>query len=124
MNALIIDDDKIVRLLAGKMLESKGFTVLSLSSEEEVKEYLLDKSKIPKTDLILLDLQIGTCTGKIMYEHLRGNFEPFPKLIFMSSHSEEDAKGLDLMNSEGNSFLQKPFQAGDLYEKLSGLGLI
>ncbi len=124
MHALIIDDDAVVRMLAGKMLESKGFTVTALKSEDEVINYMADSASITPTDLILLDLQIGTCTGKEIYEHLRGKFTPFPKLVFISSNTEEEAKQLDLMNSEGNAYLQKPFQAGALFQVLEEIEVL
>jgi two-component system, cell cycle sensor histidine kinase and response regulator CckA len=124
MHALIIDDDAVVRMLASKILESKGFSVTALKSEEEVISYMADPEAVTHADLVLLDLQIGNCTGKEIYEHLRGKFTPFPKLVFISSNTEEEAKQLDLMNSEGNAFLQKPFQAGSLFEVLAQIGVI
>jgi CheY-like chemotaxis protein len=118
MHALIIDDDTVVRLLASKMLESKGFTVTSLKSEEEVLSFL-SSTDLPTIHLILLDLQIGDCTGREMYDHLKSTLNPFPKLVFMSSNSESEAHELGLHNEHGDGYLQKPFQSQALYDTIS-----
>lgn len=123
MNALVIDDDAVVRMLATKMLEAKGYTVTSLKSEEEVITYV-SETPLPETTLVLLDLQIGSCTGKQMFDHLRGKFEPFPSVVFISSNTENEAKELDLMNDEGSAYLQKPFQPSSLYALLEELNLL
>jgi CheY-like chemotaxis protein len=118
MHALIIDDDTVVRLLASKMLESKGFAVTSLKSEEEVLSFL-SSTDLATIHLILLDLQIGDCTGREMYDHLIKAFDPFPKLVFMSSNSEQEAHELGLHNDKGDGYLQKPFQAQALFDTIS-----
>ena len=120
MDALIIDDDPIVRMLASKMLEVKGYAVKSVSDEASLVSHLETNLSCP--DLILLDLQIGEMSGPEAYNLLIKTYSSLKKIICMSSHASYEAEEIFPVLSElidfDKQFLQKPFQAQKLYELL------
>lgn len=120
MNALIVDDDPIVCMLASKMLEVKGYSVKTVSSENDLDEFLSNNSNCP--DIILLDLQVGDATGTELLEKIMKKYNQVNKIVCMSSHTSYEAEDLyssikDHLNFE-KDFIQKPFQSKDLYEIL------
>lgn len=126
MNALIVDDDPVVRMLASKMLEVKGFSVSSVMDKESLIDFLSNNSICP--DVILLDLQIGDLTGLEAAEIIHKYYPNIKRLICMSSHTatevDEIFPNLRKISHLGRKFdlardfLQKPFQSHLLYEIL------
>ena len=120
MKALIVDDEPVVRMLASKMLEVKGYSVETAFDEASLKSYLDSNTECP--DLIMLDLQIGDLMGPDALFMVKSKFKPLKKLICMSSHASHEVEDLfptlvTQVNLETN-FLQKPFQSADLYKLL------
>ncbi len=119
MNALIVDDDPIIRLLGSKMLESKGYDVKAVADEKELRSYLAEVEVCP--DLIMLDLQIGDLMGPEAIDIITAKFQ-ITKLVCMSSHTAYEAEELfptlvNHINFESN-FIQKPFNSAALFELL------
>ena len=120
MNAVVIDDDPIIRMLASKMLEVKGFSVSVASDQISLEKFLSDHPVCP--DVILLDLQIGDLMGPEALQLICARYATVKKIICMSSHKSHEVEELfpsllDKINLE-NSFLQKPFQSAQLYAVL------
>lgn len=126
MNAFIVDDDPVVRMLASKMLEVKGYAVSLASDEESLKKYISSSPSIP--DLCLVDLQIGDMSGVEAIAILQEAFSDSFRIICMSSHAPHEAEDLfpqllsirhaNTVFDFDKDFLQKPFQSGSLYSLL------
>ena len=66
---LIVDDEPIIRQLAGRILEHDGHTLLTASNGREALEVLREKTP----DLVLLDLQMPQMDGLTFLKLMRGN---------------------------------------------------
>ena len=66
-NILVVDDDAMMRLLAGQALEASGFNVAEAAGGKEALEYV----KQEKPDLILLDVTMPEFDGFYVCHELR-----------------------------------------------------
>ena len=111
---LIVDDEKTVRMVGGKMLERLGFSVLTAADGREAVEVFREHSA--EIACVLLDLTMPHMDGEETFRELR-QVRPDTKVILCSGYSEPDAtqrfagKGLE-------GFIQKPYQMAGLREKL------
>jgi len=114
---LIIDDEKSVRTVTQKILERKGYAVLTAEGGREGIELL--RQHTDEIAVVLLDLTMPHMDGPATFTELRRLRNDLP-IILCSGYSEVDAtsrfvgKGLA-------GFLKKPFDIDDLTAKLAKL---
>ena len=108
---LLIEDEDIVRSLARRLLESKGFVVLEAATINDARVIWGNQAK--EIDLLLSDVQLpdGSTIG-LVREMQRE--KPELRIIFTSGYSE-DVLGLKRELS-GAAFVQKPFHPRDLMD--------
>jgi two-component system cell cycle sensor histidine kinase/response regulator CckA len=107
---LLVEDEDIVRSLARRLLEAKGFVVLEAASIEAARKVWGGRAE--EIDLILADVQVpdGNTTG--MVRELQRE-KPELRIIFTSGYSEDvvfDSK--EELNEA--AFVQKPFHPREL----------
>jgi PAS domain S-box-containing protein len=115
---LVIDDEAAVVLLIRSILEQEGHRVLSAGDGRRGLEVL--QENLDGIDLVLLDLTMPELDGEATYSRIR-DMDPKVPVVLMSGFSEADLRG----RFEGRrvaGFLQKPFRAEQLVEKLGGIG--
>lgn len=119
-NCLVVDDSKIVRVMARKILEGLGFEVFDAENGQEALDFCL---KSPP-DCVLLDWNMPVMSGldflkKIRAEAVGKNI----KVIFCTTKTDADSVKQG-MAAGANEYIMKPFDEGVIKSKLSEIGLI
>lgn len=115
---LVIDDDKQVRLLIRRMLESGGYTVEEATDGDEgMKMYMREPHDLVITDLIMPDKE-----GLETIRDLR-RFNPDIKIIAISGGGSLPANNyLRMAESFGaQRTLNKPFRTEDILDSVREL---
>ncbi|MEM6670767.1 MAG: ATP-binding protein [Pseudomonadota bacterium] len=107
---LLVEDEPPVRMLTGRALRAKGYTVLEAPSGEEALEILEDENQL--IDLMLSDVVMPNMDGPTLIRKV-ADMRPQLKTLFMSGYAE-DAFRANLREGEKFGFLQKPFKLNDL----------
>ncbi|MFC1497256.1 PAS domain S-box protein [Verrucomicrobiota bacterium] len=111
---LIVDDDEVVRTVTERMLRKLGFSILKADEgQAAIHEYRKYAQKIVA---IMLDIALPGMDGEKVLQKLKRIKRDVP-VIMMSGYSEESAVG-DLPSGSYEGFLQKPYTADMLTEKL------
>ena len=107
---LIVDDDEVVRGVAGRILERAGFDVLSAADGQQALRLFGEHGA--DLALVLLDLTMPGMSGGQVLQELRSLERTVP-VALMSGHPEKEArKQPGLAAAEG--FVAKPFTAQSL----------
>jgi CheY-like chemotaxis protein len=113
---LVVEDEAILRMLAKRMLERQGYTVLVAASAEEALRLFEQNASI---DVLLTDVVMPGATGPELTGRLV-EWRPGLKVIYMSGHTE-DAIVQHGVLKPGVAFLQKPFTSESLGGKIREL---
>ena len=117
-HALLVDDDEAVRIVAGAMMHSFGFTVRAVPDGRSGLDVFREKPG--NFDIVLLDLLMPGLTGEQTLEILR-TIQPDIRVLIISGFSESDVMQR-LANDRGPfKFLHKPFKRSELEQKLREL---
>ena len=109
---LIVDDKKLVRNFARRVLLMSGYkTMMACDGMEAVEIY---RSEWNNIDLVVLDMTMPKLSGKDTMAVLR-EINPSVKVLFSSGYSLNGLSGLLLSERE---FIQKPYRASDLLLKI------
>jgi len=112
---LIVDDEKAVRAIAGRMCELLGFEVLY--TEDGIEALDVFHQHHQKIVCVLLDITMPRMDGVEVMHKMR-NFDPHVPIILISGYSEiEVALLADEEHLDG--FVQKPFRLKTLKKALS-----
>lgn len=119
-SCLIVDDSKVVRKLARRMIEPMGFTI----EEAEHGQDALDKCQASKPDFILLDWYMPVMNG---LEFIKA-FRALPgadaaKVIFCTTENNPEHI-MEAVMAGANEFVMKPFDEEILKSKMSQVGLL
>ena len=88
---LVVDDDKVMRLLLRAMLERQGHSVVEAENGDEGLSYY----RAAPTDLVITDIQMPVMDGLQMIKALRGDF-PTAKIIAISGGKEPARRSPDI----------------------------
>lgn len=110
---LVVDDAEGVRNYARKLLERNGFEVLVAASGNEAAQ--VDRP----VDVLLTDVVMPSMSGPELAEILCRRW-PQLKVAFMSGYTEEAIVERGTLRP-GIHFVQKPFEAEELLQKISQL---
>ena len=117
---LIVDDSKVVRKLARRILEPFGFEM----REAEHGQDALDQCKELMPDFILLDWYMPVMSGIEFIRALRATDEgQSPKVVFCTTENDYN-KILEAISSGADEYVMKPFDEAIIKEKLIQVGLI
>jgi two-component system, OmpR family, response regulator MprA len=113
--ALVIEDAPDMRLIATRLLRTKGFEV----AEAEDGERGLALARELDPDLILLDLSLPRLDGLEVCRRLRGNGDGLPIIVLTARDAVADrVAGLD---AGADDYLPKPFALEELLARLRAL---
>jgi PAS domain S-box-containing protein len=111
---LLVEDDDRVRGLVSHMLRKHGYTVLLASQGDQALE--IAARHRGRVHLLLTDIVMPGISGRVLSERLMIS-RPETKVLYMSGYSD-DAILRHGVKSAGTHFIQKPFSAETLAEKV------
>jgi two-component system cell cycle sensor histidine kinase/response regulator CckA len=114
VTVLVVDDERISRHVATRMLRDLGLRVLEADGAEEA----LDVFRISQQpiDLVLLDVVMPETDGVELAEQLLAH-RPGQRIIFMSAHPAEVLAEHGLQDLDVH-FLAKPYTMDELHAKV------
>jgi signal transduction histidine kinase len=111
---LVVDDEEVVRSVARRALQNHGYDVLCAGDGEEAVR--LFREHADSIRVVLLDLAMPVLNGDEVLP-LLGNGRPDLKVIVSSGYSEAEA-GRRFQGTGVAGFLQKPYTARQLVDKI------
>ncbi|MBM3778837.1 MAG: response regulator, partial [Acidimicrobiia bacterium] len=111
---LLVEDEEGVRLLATRILESAGYTVLAAAGGEEALR-LIEHLDQP-VHLILTDVVMPGLSGRDLVRRLSPRY-PGVKVLFTSGYTDNAIVHHGVLD-EGVNFLSKPYSAPVLTRKV------
>jgi two-component system chemotaxis response regulator CheY len=116
---LVVDDSRVVRKVARRMLEGNGYTVVE--AEDGAKALTAVRDHMP--DAVLLDWNMPVMNGIEFLVALRKEFGPDnPPVVFCTT--ENDISFIERAIAAGaQEFIMKPFDEEILMGKFSQVGL-
>jgi DNA-binding response OmpR family regulator len=115
VTVLVVDDRRIARRIASRILSEEGFRVLEADGTDEAMEVLAQARG--RVDLVILDVVLGHGDGVTLGRDIRAEW-PDQSLLYMSAYPAEvmAQHGLETLDVP---FLAKPFTRGELLAKVS-----
>lgn len=107
---LLIDDEQMIRLISGKMIEYMGFSVLTAAGGAEGLE--LFRAHRDDIVLVIVDLGMPEMTGEEVCTALR-EIDPDVRLV-ISTGNDTDADSRALQPLGANGFIRKPYEMKEL----------
>lgn len=107
---LIVDDEAIVREIAGEMLGSLGYDVIMAHDGAEAIERFREHDS--QIDLVLLDMIMPRLSGRECFLELK-TIDPNIKAILSTGYTQEGS-AQEILDQGMVGFIQKPYQIGAL----------
>jgi two-component system chemotaxis response regulator CheY len=119
-SCLVVDDSRVVRKVARRILEGHGFAV----REAEDGQQALDACDMAIPDCVLLDWNMPVMTGIEFLKALRAKYGPDrPIVVFCTT--ETDMSYIEQAIEYGaQEFIMKPFDEEILIGKFAQAGLL
>jgi len=117
---LIVDDSRVVRKVASRIVRDLGFSVAEASEGAEA----LRMCRLAMPDAVILDWNMPTMNGIDFVRALRREDDgKLPRVVFCSI--ENDAEHIrEALNAGADEFVMKPFDADIIESKFAQVGLI
>ena len=112
---LVVDDESVVRIMAGDMLRELGYDVLF--AEDGNEAVALYREKQAGIDLVMLDVIMPKMNGRDAFYALNA-IDPEVKVL-ISSGFAQDTNIAKLIEDGALGFIQKPYRRMELSKKLS-----
>ncbi len=106
---LVVDDEEHVSELIGRMLHHLGYQVEVVQSGQEALAAIVKKARF---DVVILDMNMPTMSGKETFERLK-KLNPDLKVVISTGYSNASLEPTPLHNLV-DGFLQKPYQMEEL----------
>lgn len=115
----MVDDSRVVRTIARRILEAHGYTVAEAGNGAAA----LDACRLRRPACVLLDWNMPVMSGIDFLRALRAEFGPAePPVVFCTT--ENDMSAIEQAIAAGaQEFIMKPFDADILLGKLAQIGL-
>lgn len=111
---LLVEDEAPLRILARKILEKKGYTVIEAHNGETASRICETEGR--RIQLVVSDVVMPGMNARTMAEKISAVC-PGIKILFMSGYHDDDVMLRRLADAR-MAFLQKPFSTQDLAEKV------
>jgi two-component system chemotaxis response regulator CheY len=116
---LVVDDSRVIRKVARRILEDLGFEVAEAADGAEA----MDWCQAVMPDAILLDWRMPGMDGLEFVRRLRAHpGGTQPRVVFCSVESEIE-QIRDALDAGADEYIMKPFDGDIIAGKLSMLGL-
>ncbi len=111
---LVVEDEESVRKLAEVVISQMGYQVTLAAGGREAVAWVEEKGFVP--DLLLTDVVMPDMSGVELAEHLKA-VRPDLKVLYMSGYTDNAILHHGVIDP-GVSFIQKPFNIGDMAAKI------
>ena len=119
-SCLIVDDSRVVRMVAKKILQELGFE----TSEAEDGKKAMEACQKAMPDVILLDWNMPVMNGIEFLRELRAfPGGDAPKVVFCTTENDL-AHIMEAMGSGADEYIMKPFDAEIIQSKFSQVGIL
>lgn len=116
---LIVDDSRVVRKVARRILEAHGYTVAEAADGQQA----LDACRQGLPDCVLLDWNMPVMDGLSFLRALRAEHGPDnPPVVFCTTENDMDHIA-QAMENGAQEYIMKPFDEEILVGKLAQVGL-
>jgi two-component system, chemotaxis family, chemotaxis protein CheY len=117
---LVVDDSRVVRKVARRILEAHGFTVAEAGDGQQA----LDACRQSMPDCVLLDWNMPVMNGLDFLKKLRAEYGPDnPPVVFCTT--ETDMSSIEQAITNGaQEYIMKPFDEEILLGKFAQVGLL
>jgi two-component system, chemotaxis family, chemotaxis protein CheY len=117
---LVVDDSRVVRKVARRILEANDFAV----TEAGDGQLAMDACRLSMPDCILLDWNMPVVDGITFLRNLRAEFGPDkPMVVFCTT--ENDMNHIEMAIASGaQEYIMKPFDEEILIGKFGQVGLL
>ncbi|MCG8358005.1 MAG: response regulator [Kiloniellales bacterium] len=119
-SCLIVDDSKVVRMVAKKILEGLSFRI----SEAEDGQKALEKCNESMPDVVLLDWNMPVKTGIEFLRDLRAMDGIEQPVVVFCTTENDMAHIQEAMSAGANEYIMKPFDSEIIESKFSQVGLL
>lgn len=117
---LIVDDSRVVRKVAGRIVANMQFEVSEAADGAEA----LEACRESMPDVILLDWNMPVMNGLDFLRALRREAHgKDPKVVFCSTETDRDHI-TEALRSGADEFVMKPFDTDILQSKFAEVGLV
>lgn len=111
---LVVDDEKLIRLLLSRALKKEGIPVVDASCGNEA----IEKLRNGRFDLVILDLRLGDVSGIDILNNLK-NISPETKVIIVTAYgSEEKEIEKEILHQSIIGFYEKPFNTFEVIDRV------
>jgi two-component system, cell cycle sensor histidine kinase and response regulator CckA len=114
---LVVDDEKVVRILIRRQLEAVGYPVLDAPGGREAIQLILDQGA--PIGLLITDVLMPFMNGRDLATRV-SIIRPDLKVLFISAYSADILSGFRV-GPPGAEFLRKPFKHGELPQRVDRL---
>lgn len=120
MSCLVVDDSRVVRKAARRILERHGFAVRE--AEDGQQALLACRTALPR--LVLLDWNMPVMDGLTFLKAARGEFGPDEPVIMLCTTESELDRIIAALSAGAQEYIMKPFDDAIVTGKLVQLGLL
>ena len=112
---LVVDDSRVVRKLARRILESGGYDV----AEAEDGARALAACQADPPDCVLLDWNMPVMNGIEFLRALRAEFGPDDPVVVFCTHENDMSFIAEALETGAQEYIMKPFDAEILLGKMA-----
>jgi two-component system chemotaxis response regulator CheY len=117
---LVVDDSRVVRKVARRILEAHGFAVAEAGDGQQA----LDACHVRMPDCVLLDWNMPVMNGLDFLKRLRAEYGPEkPRVVFCTTETEITSIEQAIANG-AQEYIMKPFDEDILVGKFEQVGLL
>ncbi|MEE9347376.1 MAG: response regulator [Robiginitomaculum sp.] len=117
---LIVDDSKMIRRVAGRILKDLNFT----TSEAENGKEALAKCRDEMPDAILLDWNMPIMDGLAFLKALRASAGGMNPIVVFCTAERSVERICEALDAGANEYVMKPFDSDIIASKFSEVGLM
>lgn len=117
---LIIDDSKIIRMVARKIVQEFGFDV----DESGDGPHALERCQEVMPDVILLDWKLPEMDGMTVLKELRALPSGDQPVVLFCTTEMDDAHIQDALSAGATDYVIKPYDGETIHSKLSSTGVL
>jgi two-component system, chemotaxis family, chemotaxis protein CheY len=121
MQALVVDDSRVLRRILGNMLAQLGFDVVEAGNGRDALRHLADESR---PDVVFVDWNMPEMNGLQFVEAVREQHHLRDLPLMMVTTETEMERMAAALAAGANEYLMKPFGQQEVADKLQLLGLL